>query len=225
MYVAGKVRSASRIVIVIHAVVLVAQFLTQARVQHNCVFITRGVAILLALFFQTMTFTSWFRRHFDRLLLVHYLVLDVVHQLPRFTFLMSSIEEETEEAASGESSINELTLFASQKCVRAMNLIFIVVIYITSGMRFTMAFICACWHLVVQILFAVVFCHACTWDDLDATSNCAMIAFCTLTAYHSERYVRQEFAVRLRVDEERKRREDLLETMLSVHIKERLKDN
>ncbi|KAG1699559.1 hypothetical protein DVH05_012970 [Phytophthora capsici] len=225
MYVTGKVRSASRIMILVHAIMLIAQYLTQAQVHHNFVFVTRAAAILLSLFFQTMISTSWFRRHLERLLLVHYLALDVVHQLPRFAFLMSSIEEENDQAATDENKIEELTLFASQKSVRAMNLIFIVVIYIASGMRFNMATICVCWHIAIKFFFAVAFCHTCTWDDLDATTNCAMIAFCTLTAYHGERYVRQEFVVRLKVDEERKRRDDLLETMLPVHIKERLKDN
>ncbi|KAL4144329.1 hypothetical protein PRNP1_013465 [Phytophthora ramorum] len=224
VYVAQKVRVASQIVILINVIMLVAQFLTQLRLLNNHVFVSRIAILALSVIFQAATFTSWFRRNFDRNLLAHYLLLDFAHQLPRFLFLVGSLEEEAEEASTGTKT-DELTLFASQKSVRAMNLIFILVIFIASGMRFTMASVCACYHMVVKGLFAVIFCHECTWDDMDTTTNVAMITFCTLTAYHSERYVRQEFLERLRVDDERKRRDNLLETMLPVHIKERLKDN
>ncbi|KAL4115775.1 hypothetical protein PRIC2_012781 [Phytophthora ramorum] len=224
VYVAQKVRVASQIVILINVIMLVAQFLTQLRLLNNPVFVSRIAILALSVIFQAATFTSWFRRNFDRNLLAHYLLLDFAHQLPRFLFLVGSLEEEAEEASTGTKT-DELTLFASQKSVRAMNLIFILVIFIASGMRFTMASVCACYHMVVKGLFAVIFCHECTWDDMDTTTNVAMITFCTLTAYHSERYVRQEFLERLRVDDERKRRDNLLETMLPVHIKERLKDN
>ncbi|KAE8911780.1 hypothetical protein PF010_g2074 [Phytophthora fragariae] len=198
MYVTKKVRMANRIVGLINVVMLVAQYFTQIQLLRNFVFVSRIAIIVWSLMFQAATYTSWFRRYFDRLLLTHYAVLDLLHQLPRFIFLVSCTEEEEVEA--GASGNEELTLFASQKSVRAMNLIFILIIYIASGMRFTVA-------------------------SIYATTNLAMIAFCILTAYHSERYVRQEFVERLRVDEERKRRDDLLETMLPVHIKERLKDN
>ncbi|GMF15460.1 unnamed protein product [Phytophthora lilii] len=223
VYVTAKVRGSSRIVILINFLMLVAQYLTQTRVLHDFVFDSRVAIIALSLAFQAATYTSWFRRRYDRYLLLNYVLLDFVHQLPRFAFLMSSLEEE--KADSNGYNSDQLTLFASQKSVRAMNLVFILIIYIASGLRFTMASICACSHMAFKGLFAVIFCHACTWDDVDATTNLAMISFCTLTAYHSERYVRQEFVERLRVDEERKRRDDLLETMLPVHIKERLKDN
>lgn len=222
MYVTNKVRLCSRVVIFLNTVMLVAQSATQRSLASNAVFISRAVIVGFSLLFQVGTFTNWFSRRFDRCMLAHYIILDVVHQLPRFTFLMGSFEAEI---AASQSTIDELSLFASQKSVRAMHLLFILIIFIASGMRFTVASVCGCCHVVAKAFFAVVFCRECTWDDLDCTTNLAMVAFCTLTAYHSERYVRLEYVARLNVDEERKRRDDLLETMLPVHIKERLKDN
>ncbi|GMF46234.1 unnamed protein product [Phytophthora fragariaefolia] len=112
MYVTNKVRMASRIVSMIHAIMLVAQYLTQTQVLYNSVFVSRVAVIAWTLTFQAATHTSYFRRHFDRLLLAQYALLDLLHQLPRFIFLVSSAEKEDHEAGASCCDGGDLTLFA-----------------------------------------------------------------------------------------------------------------
>ncbi|RLN88762.1 hypothetical protein BBJ28_00009384 [Nothophytophthora sp. Chile5] len=222
MYVVKKVRVASRILTALNAVMLAAQYATQTQVWNDCVFLSRVGVVALSLIFHTATFVGWFHRHFDQFMLAHYVLQGFVVQLPRFSTLTGLLGGD-EEAGGDDNS--EFALFASLKSVRAMTLLYILNVFIVSGMRFTVASVCALCHIVVHLLFAVAFCRVCRLDEFEAATGLAMVAFCTVTAYHGERYVRQEFVARMSVDEERKRRDDLLETMLPVHIKERLKHN
>ncbi|DAZ98200.1 TPA: hypothetical protein N0F65_005332 [Lagenidium giganteum] len=91
-------------------------------------------------------------------------------------------------------------------------------------MRFTTATVCGFCHLVIKIFFVVVFCkQQCRFQDFESISSISMVVFCMLSSFYGERHVRREFVERLSVTEDRKRRDDLLETMLPVHIKENLK--
>ncbi|GLE06727.1 hypothetical protein PINS_up016212 [Pythium insidiosum] len=231
VYVLKKVRLAALIIVALNAALVLAQLLSAAtittttttassstshsspRVTRSAVFASRVALLALALAFYALSFVGAFARHFDLWLWAHYALHGVVLLLPRLLFLGGVWRDDQWERAP----------FASQRSVRVMLHVYMLLVFHASGMRFTGATLCALVHVALKGAFVVVFCRDCAFGELESTTGLALVAFCMLSAFYSERYVRTEFVERLGVAEDRKRRDDLLETMLPVHIKESLK--
>lgn len=218
LYVLKKVRVANQIVFFMNAALLLGQYLSRAQSYRESTFASRVVIIAITWWFYGASFFSWFQRYFDQVVFVHYVLHGVVLILPRLFHLVEFWFN------GDDSEISKSTLFCSQKSVRMMSLMYFLIIFNASGMRFTTATICAFCHVSIKIFFIVVFCKdRCSFQDFESNVSLAMIGFCMLSSYYGERHVRTEFVERLSVAEERKRRDDLLEMMLPVNIKESLK--
>lgn len=217
LYVLKKVRVANQIVFFMNAVLILGQYLTRAQSYLDSTFSSRALLIALTWWFYGASFFTWFQHYFDQVVFVHYFLHGIVLILPRLFHLVEFWYN------ADDSVLSESTLFCSQKSVRMMSLIYFLIVFNASGMRFTTATICALCHVSTKIFFVIVFCKECTFQDFESNVSLAMIGFCMLSSYYGERHVRTEFVERLSVAEERKRRDDLLETMLPVNIKESLK--
>ncbi|KAJ0399918.1 hypothetical protein P43SY_008124 [Pythium insidiosum] len=219
VYVLKKVRLAALIIAALNAALLVAQYASRPRTATaSAVFASRAALLTLALAFYALSFLAAFARHFDQWLWAHYVAHGVVLLLPRLLFL-AGVWRDRESDADGRDA----AVFGSQRGVRVMLHVYMLLVFNASGMRFTAATLCALLHVLLKGFFVVVFCKDCAFSELESTAGLALVAFCMLSSYYSERYVRTEFVERLSVAEDRKRRDDLLETMLPVHIKESLK--
>ncbi|TMW56709.1 hypothetical protein Poli38472_006719 [Pythium oligandrum] len=217
VYVLKKVRFANQIVIFLNSGLLLGQYTTHPLAAKSSIFASRLALIVSAICFYVISYLAWFPRHLDRIIVVYYVLHGLLLMFPRLFFLVDYWSEEEND------ELIRRTLFSSQKSVQMMLLIYFLVLFNASGMRFTAATICAICHECFKGFFVVVFCKHCALQQLESTIGFAMMAFCMLSSYYSERYVRTEFVERLSVAEDRKRRDDLLETMLPVHIKDNLK--
>lgn len=218
LYVLKKVRVANQIVFFMNAALLLGQYLSRAQSYRDSTFASRVAIIAITWWFYAASFFPWFQRYFDQVVFTHYVLHGVVLTLPRLFHLVEFWFN------TDDGELSKTTLFCSQKSVRMMSLMYFLIVFNASGMRFTTATICAFCHVSIKIFFIVVFCKdECSFQDFESNVSLAMIAFCMLSSYYGERHVRTEFVERLSVAEERKRRDDLLETMLPVNIKESLK--
>lgn len=219
VYVVNKVRTTTHILAGLFGAMLAAQYVSDARSMRGAVAASRVAVVALALVLNAASYSSAFNRHFDQLMLAHYVLDGLALSLPRFLFLYRHWDADPpEEVAAAQHAV-----FCSQKSVRISLLLYVLLVYTASGMRFTTASVCLLVHVAIKLCFVVAFCRHCGWPELDFSASLSLAAFCMLAAFYGERNVRQEFVERIRVTEERKRRDDLLETMLPVHIKESLK--
>lgn len=221
VYVVNKVRTTTYILVGVFSAMLVAQYASDARSMYGAVAISRFTIVALALVLNAASYSSSFHRYFDQLMLIHYVLNGLALSIPRFLFLYHHWDADPPVEITAEHH----AVFCSQKSVRISALLYVLIVYIASGMRFTVASACLLVHVVYKLCFVVAFCRHCGWPELDFAASLALAVFCMLAAFHGERNVRQEFVERIRVAEERKRRDDLLETMLPVHIMESLKRN
>lgn len=219
IYVLKKVRTTAYLLIVAFGIVLIAQYATEVSAMRRPVAVSRMLVIAMALVLNVGSYTTTFHRHFEHLMLVHYVLIGLALSIPRFLYLRSHSNADSEEEVAAEQT----ALFCSQKSVRVAIIVYVIVVYTASGMRFTTASICLFVHVIYRLCFVIAFCRHCSWSEFDLSTSLALAGFCMLAAFFGERNVRQEFVERIRVAEERKRRDDLLETMLPVHIKESLK--
>lgn len=217
LYVLKKVRVANQIVFCMNAALLLGQYLTRSQSYRDSTFASRVLLIAITWWFYGASYFAWFQRFFDQVVLAHYVLHGVVLILPRLFHLVEFWYHRD------DSELSKTTLFCSQKSVRMMSLLYFLIVFNASGMRFTTATVCAIVHVTIKVFFVIVFCKDCTFQDFESNVSLAMIGFCMLSSYYGERHVRTEFVERLSVAEERKRRDDLLETMLPVNIKESLK--
>ncbi|TYZ58949.1 hypothetical protein PybrP1_001809 [[Pythium] brassicae (nom. inval.)] len=217
LYVLKKVRVANQIVVALNAALLLGQYATRAQSVRDSTFASRVLLVALTWWFYGASFFPWFQLYFDGVVFAHYFLHGVVLLLPRLFHLVGFW------AARDDAALAESALFCSQKSVRMMSLLHFLILFNASGMRFTTATLCALCHVATKVLFVIALCRDCTFQDLESNVSLAMVGFCMLSSYYGERHVRAEFVERLSVAEERKRRDDLLETMLPVNIKESLK--
>lgn len=228
LYVLKKVRIANQIVVALNAALLLGQYATRAGSVRESTFASRALLVALTCWFYTASFFPWFQLYFDAAVFTHYFLHGIVLLLPRLFHLVAfwvlyDDNDAGDTSDSDSDSSQSTALFCSQKSVRMMALLYFLILFNASGMRFTTAALCALCHVATKVLFVIVFCKECTFQDLESNVSLAMVGFCMLSSYYGERHVRAEFVERLSVAEERKRRDDLLETMLPVNIKESLK--
>ncbi|EQC40410.1 hypothetical protein SDRG_02307 [Saprolegnia diclina VS20] len=218
-YVLGKVRSACIFSIVLHLLMGVVEFSFGYTTNHAAqtgLLLIRAAAIALTFVFRHLTFRPWFSLRFDTAMVTYYLVLGLL-------LLGTSV---VVQVASNGSDDTSLYFFYAGRWSQASSLLFIAMLFHSTGLMFRAACLCAWLHTLLMLIvpFTIYSSNAAIWDPQIAFGP-VLTAFCMVSTYHNERHVRLEFVLRYNVADDRKRRDDLLETMLPAHIKENLKAN
>ncbi|OQR83780.1 hypothetical protein ACHHYP_14271 [Achlya hypogyna] len=218
-YVLGKVRTACYFSIALHVMMGIVEFscgyasTSSARLG---LVVTRAVAVAVTLVFRRITWWPWFQVRFTAAMLIHYLLLGLV---VLGTSLVVQLTSDNDDDAS-------VYFFYAGRWSQAPSLLYIAMIFNSTGLMFGTACICAWTHVCLMLLLPWVLYsgNPALWDPQIAFGP-VLAGFCMLASYHNERHVRLEFVMRYNVADDRKRRDDLLETMLPAHIKENLKAN
>ncbi|OQR91219.1 hypothetical protein THRCLA_09064 [Thraustotheca clavata] len=218
-YVLGKVRMACFLSIALHLMMGVLEFCcgyTSSREAQIGLVITRAVAIAITGMFYIFTYRPCFQKYFELVMMTHYMLLNL---------LVISASLVVQLASDGTSDAS-LYFFYAGRWSQAISLIFIAMLFNSTGLMFKAATTIASLHSLLMIVIPVIFYTSnSSLFDAQIAFGPILTGFCTLSTHHNERTVRMEFVMRYNVADDRKRRDDLLETMLPANIKENLKEN
>ncbi|KAF0694682.1 Aste57867_14452 [Aphanomyces stellatus] len=218
-YVLGKVQTGCTISIALHVIMGTLEILGGYSTPHEReLLVARCAMVGLALLFYHVTTKPSFQLRFEAWMIAYYLVYGTC-------VVATSVLFESLGASSSVSSPS-LYFFYAGRWSQAISLIFISILFNASGMMFTMATLCAWFHILLMLLVPLILYPARPeLQNSQIVYGPVLTCFCMLSAYNSEKHIRKEFVLRCNVTEDRKRRDDLLETMLPAHIKESLKEN
>ncbi|ETW04884.1 hypothetical protein, variant 1 [Aphanomyces invadans] len=217
-YVMGKVRMGGWISIMLHVVMGAIEYMCGYSVPREGVLVlARATIVLVTLAFLRITRRPSFQSHFEACMLSYYTLLGSLVVGTSMLF---------DSRFDGVFAGDDMYFFFAGRWSQAISLIYTSILFNASGMTFIMSTTCAWLHIVLMIAvpFGAYPSHR-QLRDPQLAYGPILTCFCMLSAYNSERHIRKEFVLRCNVTEDRKRRDDLLETMLPAHIKESLKEN
>ncbi|RHZ23030.1 hypothetical protein DYB26_000920 [Aphanomyces astaci] len=224
-YVLGKVRMGGWISIMLHVVMGVIEYMCGYSAPHEgCLVLARVSIVLVTLAFLRGTRRPSFQPRFEAWMMSYYALLGTL--VVATSVLFESSLRWAGAGGSTETTEDDMYFFFAGRWSQAISLIYISILFNASGMTFIMSTACAWFHISLMIAVPLtLYRDHPQLQDPQLAYGPILTCFCMLSAYNSERHIRKEFVLRCNVTEDRKRRDDLLETMLPAHIKESLKEN
>ncbi|RHY53963.1 hypothetical protein DYB34_005846 [Aphanomyces astaci] len=224
-YVLGKVRMGGWISIMLHVVMGVIEYMCGYSAPHEGGLVLARVSIVLVtLAFLRGTRRPSFQPRFEAWMMSYYALLGTL--VVATSVLFESSLRWAGAGGSTETTEDDMYFFFAGRWSQAISLIYISILFNASGMTFIMSTACAWFHISLMIAVPLtLYRDHPQLQDPQLAYGPILTCFCMLSAYNSERHIRKEFVLRCNVTEDRKRRDDLLETMLPAHIKESLKEN
>ncbi|KAG9410702.1 Nitrogen permease regulator 2 [Aphanomyces cochlioides] len=225
-YVRGKVQMGCFVSVMLHVIMGLLEFVFEYGHPHEeTLVIARCCIVAVILIFYRITKRIDFHLHFEAWMVGFYLFHGalVVGTSVLFESVCSSPSDHID---TKDGRHEDAYLFYAGRWSQAISLIFLSILFNASGMMFIFATFCAWVHVFLMIIVPfALYPGKPELVDPQIAYGPILTCFCMLSAYNSEKHIRREFVLRCNVADDRKRRDDLLETMLPVHIKESLKAN